>query len=176
MLILVSAFFFSCTLDYSQAGSAGELDQNVPNTIINNFRHVSVSGGSPSFRIEASEAKTYEKLAKTVMTDIYFEEFGKDLEIIRHGTGDSAVLYTDTENAEISGSIEFYSKEEKAWLWCEYLFWDEEQKTMTGSADDTVRIRTDEGTRISGRGFRGNMKTMTFTYDKNVEGSYESEE
>lgn len=174
-IIFTSFFICSCTLDYSRGSSSEELDKDIPNTVINNFKHIAVSGGAPSFRIEAAVAKTYDKQAKTVMTEIYFEEYGKDLEVVRFGKGDSAVLYTDTEDAEITGSIEFYSSEEEAWLWSEYLYWNEAEKTLTGKDHDTVRINTDEGTKISGKGFMGNMKTMTFSYNKNVEGSYESD-
>ncbi|MBN1648916.1 MAG: LPS export ABC transporter periplasmic protein LptC [Spirochaetales bacterium] len=173
--ILACALYASCTLDYSRTTPSDELKEEIPNTIISNFVHTSVSNGNPVFRIQASEARSFEKQSKTVLREVYFEEYDSQREVITHGTSDKAVLFTDTENAEISGNLEFYSSKNEAWLWGNYLYWDNGKKTLTSENDELVKIKTDDGTDIEGRGFHGDLRRQEFRYSTEVKGSYESE-
>ena len=171
-LLLISFFMLSCTLDYNEPGQDTSGGEDLPDSIIFGFEHTAVSGGNPNFKIEARKATNYGKKAMTIMSGVYFEEYDKQKNIITFGSGDSAVLDTETENAELFGSLEFYSKREEAWLWSNYLYWDNETKTLTGEKEGTVHIKTDDGTDISGKDFNGDMRRQEFTYGSDVKGTY----
>lgn len=159
-------------MDYSQSETSDEMEEQIPDTIISGFRHTSVSNGIPAFKITAQTAKTFTKQSKTVLFDVYFEEYNDVKEVITSGTGDQAILFTDSDDADLSGNLEFYSKKEGAWLWSENLYWDNANKTLSGNSNDVVKIKADDGIRIEGRGFRGNIRTQVFTYDSGVSGGY----
>jgi LPS export ABC transporter protein LptC len=174
--LIALATCMSCTLDYSQDKPSEELKEEIPNTVINNFVHTSVSEGAPVFRIRAREAKSFDNKAKTVLQDVYFEEYDTNRAIITHGSGDKAILYTDTENAEITGNIEFYSAKNEAWMWGDFLYWDNLGKSLRGNPNERVRIKTDDGTDINGLGFFGDLRRQEFSYSSGVKGTYDSED
>ena len=130
----------------------------------------------PSFRITAESAETYRKKKETILSGITFIEYDNEGKIITTGTADSAIFFTDTEDAELKGGLYFYSSNEKAKVYSEYLYWNNEERVLIGKPEDTVRLERDSGSIISGKEFIANFKINEFVFNKSVTGVFVTEE
>src|SRR5690554_3716608 len=101
IIALASLVFAGCSIDYESGTFSEDLAEEVPDTIIFSFTHTVVRGETPLFRITAERAESYEAKQETRLTDVSFREYAADGEVITEGTADSAVFFTDTENARI---------------------------------------------------------------------------
>ena len=86
------------------------------------------------------------------------------------------IFHTDTEDAEIIGSVFVYSIANEASVEAEKLYWDSRNRILKGDPEDRVRIIRDNGSEISGTGFTGDLKTLTFLFEKSVSGTFIDEE
>ncbi len=175
-LVLLTASFLiivaGCSLDYSSAYVTEDMSEEIPDSILYDFTHTSVKNGTPVFRLSAGTAYIYNKKKETRLSDILFQEYNGEGQIITEGTADDAVFFTESEDAEFWGNLLFYSLSEEASFETSYLYWDDEQKKLIGREDSDVRIRRDTGTEILGAGFEAEARTRTVTFSGPVSGTY----
>lgn len=160
----------SCSLDYGQAEVVDELSEEIPDTIVYEFTHTVVRDGRPILIVEASESQTFSRRDTQHLSGIAFRELDRSGDLITSGTADSAVYDTSTQNVEITGNVLFFSAEEEATLTADSLFWDDEARMLRAQPEDSVRVATEEGTNIEGRGFEVDMQFRTMTYERGVRG------
>lgn len=168
--------FGACSLDYDQVRVAEEISEDVPETIIYDFTHTVVRNGRRAFSIRADASQSFPDRNEQLMDGIYFVEFDTDEEVVTEGVADRAVLYTETENVEIYGSIEFYTKREESGLSADYLYWNNEDRVLTSDPDAPVTLERDDGSQVEGVGFRADMKYKTMSFDRDVSGVYVTED
>ena len=175
-LSLLSIGILSCSIDYSDAQIAEEMGENTPNSIIENFSYTSVDNGDILFRVYAEKAEDYSKKKETILNKVIFQEYNSSTEIVSEGTAEKGIIYTESDDAELTGSIIIYSANNESEITADYLYWDDSEKSLTGSDNGYVKMLRDSGTEISGTGFFGDLQTKTFTFKRNVNGIYYYEE
>jgi hypothetical protein len=106
---------------------------------------------------------------------VRFTEYGDSGDSLTEGEARRVVYFTDTENATLTGTIRVHSNSEKAEIVTESLAWENGPKRLTGSPDQTVTLRKEDGSFLSGRGFIGDFKNKTLRFTGSVQGIYVSE-
>lgn len=165
----------ACVFDYDKTMIADDLAEEIPNTIIKNFSQTMVRNNKPKYRIEAKEAGDFEKINETVFKNVNFKEFDRDGNVVTEGNAEKGKLFTETENVELWGNLDFFSYNEEASIKGDYLFWDNEESVLRGNGEDTVSIEKTSGSAITGKGFNADSKTKKITFSISVEGSWADE-
>jgi len=164
--------FAGCSFDYEQAEIAGTLSEGVPNSIVRSYTYVDIRPGQTSFQIYSLEAKMYHKDHRTTLDSVFFREIDEEGDVVTEGEADSAVIDTQTDNVEINGSIHFASTLYDMIIETEYLYWNNETRTLEGKAEGEVYIEKSDGTTIRGRGFSVNSPSRKIEFSSEVEGTY----
>lgn len=154
---------------------AEDLAEEVPDTILRDFSQVMVRDSVPTFFIEADESKSFGKRKETIFMGVHFQEYDKTGMIVTDGYAENAKMFSETENVELWGSLNFYSEREEASLEGEYLFWDNEASTLSGKAEDQINILKKSGSEITGRGFFADSRTKSIKFRSRVSGSWTNE-
>ncbi len=168
--MVLTFFVLSCSLDYRSEFESEKLKEQIPDTILINFKHIVVEDNKKIFQIEAKQAMIFNKNRETVLKDIHFMEFDKTGEIVTEGFADNARFHSDTENAEIWGSVYFYSAREGAGLTTDSLSWDKDSRVLKADPEDLVRIDKDDGSFIQGKGFMADMRRKSVLFMSQVWG------
>lgn len=161
-----------CSLDYKEAVAVEQEEENVPDTVAIGVVHKIHKDGRLSLQLEASRAESFDARNQTILTDAHFVEFNSKGETATEGSADRVVFHTDTENAEISGSVHVHSTIEKGDVTAESLAWENKTKILTAPAAETVRIVKDDGSSLSGSGFKGDFNKREVTFSGPVQGTY----
>jgi LPS export ABC transporter protein LptC len=177
--VLASLFFVfsACSLDYG-SDLAEDLGDGIPDTVVLDFSHTVVENGVPRFRLEAARGESYQSLKKMKLTDVRFTEYSASeaeksgVEIATEGHADSAVFYTDTESAELSGAVRFYSAADGVTVESGYLKWDGEARILESRAETVTSLSDDDGTKLSGSGFKADAARKSFSFDNRADGRY----
>lgn len=164
LVISFSVFLIGCSFDYEEGKIAEDLSETVPETVLIDFVQVRTVEGKPDYRVYGSRAEAFAQKKETVLTDVIFQDFNTEGEIETEGVADSIIFFTDTENAEMDGNLQFYNAEEEVEIRSGYLFWNDSEDTLTSRETERVTLIKENGTVISGTGFiaRGNEKTVDF--------------
>ncbi len=178
-----SLFFLSlfavaaCSFDYGEAKLKDSMEENIPNSILSNFEHTVVDKGQVIFRLNAKEASVFDSLKQTKLSGVSFAEYERNTgKALTSGRASSAIFFTNTESAELSGEILFYSKRNEAALEGGYLYWDNERKTLEGRRDRLISITKDDGSIIRGEGFTANARKRSFSFSGRATGSIQVED
>ncbi|RKX80246.1 MAG: LPS export ABC transporter periplasmic protein LptC [Spirochaetes bacterium] len=176
VILSLLRLLFSCSLDYEKAMLVEELSEEIPDTIIYNFTQTKVIDGNIRYRVYAARAENYEKRKQTVLTDVHFREYNEEGEVITEGRADQITFFTETENAQLSGNLDFYSALEEARISGEYLIWNNERKTLSSEKQDLIKIEKDSGSKVMGRGFEADFTQKSIFFSEEVAGEWVDEE
>lgn len=166
---------FSCSLDYSDAGLADTLAEEIPNMEIFGYNSIEIHNGSPTLKITAGEASFFNSREETRLKDVEFFNY-HDGDISSHGRTDWAVLNMKTSDASLQGSILVESAENDSSIQAETLQWTEGDKTLSSGRNDSVTVRDKKGSRLSGSGFSADVKHNTILFEKEISGEIVSED
>jgi LPS export ABC transporter protein LptC len=171
--VVCAAAIAGCSLDYG-AAMAEDLGDGVPDAVVYGFAHTVVEKGLPRFRIEAERGESYREQGKMKLTKVAFTEYAPDGigAVASEGNADSAVFYTDTESAELSGSVKLRSVRDGITVTSSYLKWDGEARTLESRADAVTSLQDDDGSRLSGSGFSVDAARRSFTFGNRATGSF----
>jgi LPS export ABC transporter protein LptC len=161
-----------CSLDYRAADTETADTRNVPDTSANDVVYRIMRDGRLSFQLEAERIDTYKSSKQTVLSKAHFTEFSEDGKLATDGRGDAVVFNTDSENAEITGSVSVYSASEEGDISAEALSWSKKEKLLTTDPKVRVIVRKDDGSYISGKGFVGDFRVKEMRFSGPVEGRY----
>ncbi len=165
-----------CSLNYEAAEIPEASAENIPDTVAVGLTHRIVKGSRLSFQMEAARAETYNNRKQTILTGAHFVEYDQNGGHATEGSADTVIYHTDTENAEISGSVTVHSAAQKGSISTESLTWENKEKRLTARPEELVVVRKDDGSYISGRGFIGDFRTKIVRFTGSVEGRYVYEE
>ncbi len=174
IIIIISFFLISCTHDYEESVFDEELSEETPNSIVVNFKEVVIKGGNPSYILEADRAETFNKKNSTVFTDLYFIEYNKTGKIATEGACVEAEYFNDTDNIEFKDKVILNAAEQGFFIEGEYLYWDNELKSLAGGENTSVKIGKDDGSSIEGTGFFTSAAERSFSYNGKTKGKYVS--
>jgi len=176
LLVLSLILTVSCSIDYDEAMVAEELSEELPDIIIYDFTQVQVKDGKPAYRIMGEEAKMYEKKQEHTISSLLFQEFNEEGEIITEGWADEVLFFTVSEDAELKGDLDFYSKTEEGSISAEYLYWQKENSVLKSNAEEPVTLREDSGSSITGTGFEADFDNKQIYFTGPTEGTWVEEE
>ncbi|HVP19443.1 MAG TPA: LPS export ABC transporter periplasmic protein LptC [Spirochaetia bacterium] len=171
---LAGAFlaFAGCSMDYRVTQAEEKTAEGVPDTVATGIVHKIYKNGHLSLVLEASRAETFNSQKKTVLSNARFEELDDKGAMATEGRAGTIVYHTDTENAEISGSVSVHSASEKAVVSARSLAWANKEKKLSAPPAETVVVKKDDGSFIQGTGFVGDFRIREITFSGRVEGNY----
>lgn len=172
ILAALLSFAAGCSLDYGAVTAEEKIAETIPDTVAIEVTHKVHQEGRLALSFEAGRVETYGALKKMVLSDVRFVEYGADRAQSTSGEARRVLYHTDTENAEISGSVRVRSEAEKAGIATESLAWENKRKKLTALPLARVVITKDDGSSITGRGFTGDFRTREVTFSGPVEGRY----
>ena len=161
-----------CSLDYRATEVEEKAGEGVPDTIAVGLVHKIHRNGHLSLVLEAARAETFNAQKRTILTDARFEERDADGATATEGKAGRIVYHTDTENAEISGSVSVRSASEKASVFAASLTWQNKDKRLSAPPAEQVVVRKEDGSFIQGLGFVGDFHARQVTFSGRVEGKY----
>lgn len=176
LFCFIYIFISGCSLDYSTAMIPEDLSEKVPETIFINFYKIRIKDGRVFNKIEAEKAENYTKKKHMVLENVKFTELDKTGEVVTQGRADKAVIYTETDDSDISGNIYFYSLTEETEIFAENLFWKDESRKLSAKPDDLVVVKKDDGSYIQGKGFRTDFRLREIVFTNGVVGKYMKED
>lgn len=166
----------SCSIDYDEALLAEDLSENIPNSVLYNVTHIEVKDGKPLYRIQAAEVASFDKKKEQHLSSVLFQEFNDSGEIITEGWADTVTYFTETEDAEMEGNLDFFSQEEEGGISAEYLYWIKESKNLKSKSENQVNIWEDTGSSITGTGFEADFSTKEIYFSGGTSGTVVDEE
>ncbi len=170
MAMAIALSLGSCSLA-GYGGESGDGGDEMPTAVFSDYAHTVVVRGKRNFELKATRAELYMTSKKTVLSGVIFSEYDPDTgELLSLGTSDSAVYFTDSKDAEFSGSVRLESKKQDAILEGEYLRWSDKDKRLEGRLDRTVTISRADGSRMSGAGFEADARRRAFSFRESAEG------
>lgn len=161
----------SCHLNYGGAQIAQKIEEGVPDLILTDFQHTSVRHDRKTFEISAGKSELFSQKKIQTLDSVDFREYDSEGKVITQGHADHAVLHTDTNDVELTGNIQFYSKSESAHITCTYLYWHDSDRRLTSKPDAIVSVRKDNGSTISGTGFEVDVARRVVTFSGPVQGT-----
>ncbi|MBN2531992.1 MAG: LPS export ABC transporter periplasmic protein LptC [Spirochaetales bacterium] len=171
-IISTILFISGCSLDYSSANLAEDLSEKVPETVFLNFSQTQVKDGKITNKIEAERAESYTKKKEMIMEYARFQELDENGDIQTEGKADRAVLYTETDDADLFGNVYFYSYTEKTSIYADTLYWKDRDEKLLGDPGAKVLVKKDDGSYIEGKGFSTDFKLREITFTNGVNGKY----
>jgi LPS export ABC transporter protein LptC len=165
-----------CSLNYDEASIEEQTSAGVPDTVANRIVYRVNKEGRLSLQMEAARAETYNSTNVTVLTNAHFVEFDSEGRNATEGSARKVIYHSDTENAEISGAVKVHSASEKGSVSAESLSWVNKEKRLSASPEESVLIRKDDGTFITGTGFTGDFRTRQVAFSGPIKGTYVWEE
>jgi LPS export ABC transporter protein LptC len=175
-LLLVLIMCAGCSFDYDEAKIAEDLSETVPETVLLDFIQVRMYKGQPEYRVYGKKAETYGKKKETILEDVLFHEFDDAGSVVTEGKADLVTHFSETDNAQMEGNLDFYSKDEEAGITADYLFWDDEKSTLQGKDEETITLRKDDGSELSGRGFIADISEKQVEFTSSVSGIWVDED
>ncbi len=165
IIVFMSLLLYSCSDEQSVSAALGE----VPDTVSDNFRQVTVSS-TGRVEISAGKVEHYSKSDTTVFMDAGMTEFNSSLEKTVEGSADRIVLTGDRDGFA-EGGIVLEDLAGDMRLEAEHLTWDNKQKLLVG--EGKVRIASGDGIEIIGEGFSADTARESYSFSKGVEGTLE---
>ena len=175
-IILVHLVLGACSLDYRAAQVEDDRAESVPETVLVDARLVIVRSRARRFRVSAARVEHYPEQQQQIFTNFTFEETDGVGAVLSAGSADSAVYFTNSDDIELSGNITFYSYQQEAGIYADWLRWDDEKRILSGTPDGLVRVERDGGSTISGLGFSADMRGSTVEFAEQVAGTLVTED
>lgn len=174
--VAIALALAGCSIDYKGASIEEPTSAGIPDTVARGLLHRIHKDGRLSLELEAARAETYNAKNTTILTDAHFVEFDEKGGAATEGRARTVVYHSDTENAEISGSVTVHSAVEKADVRAETLSWENKTKRLSAPPTEQVSIRKDDGSLLVGSGFKGDFRSREVTFTGAVRGTYVWEE
>jgi LPS export ABC transporter protein LptC len=165
-----------CSLDYKEAEMQESFAEGIPDTVLYGVTHRIVRKSHLAVSFEADKLESYTKKKLTLLTAIHFQEFSEAGDPVTEGRAESVTYHTETEDAELDGSVKVHSFKEKATVTTGSLAWANERKVLTADPTRTVVLEKEDGSYVTGSGFQGDFRTKIMSFSGPVVGRYVSED
>ena len=172
----VAVLCAGCKLDYKDADLAEEMNEQVPNSVLEDFSQVVVRDGKVSYIFSADHAELYDSTKLTYFDNIGFTEYKADGSTGTEGAAQRAVHDSKTDNIIFDGKIILNSTVQDFVVKSDYLEWNNEAKILKSLDDTEVSIEQGDGSVVKGRGFIADAKGKSFTLLEEASGRYIEDE
>lgn len=173
LLSTVVVAFTACTFDYGDGTVEADDTHELPQVEIHDVRMVIVRNNR--VELNASRIASYREEGVQRFNDILFREYGPDGELRLEGSADSGILYLDTEDVELQGTVQLFSRVEDGRIESEFLYWEDAARVLRGDDAGRVQLRRDDGTEIAGEGLYLDGRRNTIEFRGGVRGVYQAE-
>lgn len=171
LLMVAPLLFWGCTIDYNEQSDDVKKSDAIPDSVMRNFKLIQIKDNSPHTKVISSLTEIYNSQNRTVLHDVVFTEYNKSSsELATYGKADTIEYFNDTEDAKLSGNLNFISKKDEIEMTGEYLYWNKEEKRILSNSDSLIKIVNDDGSKIEGLGFSANLRNSTFAFEKDITG------
>ena len=172
----VAVLCAGCILDYKDADLAEEMNEQVPNSVLEDFSQVVVRDGKVSYIFSADHAELYDSTKLTYFDNIGFTEYKADGSTGTEGAAQRAIHDSKTDNIIFDGKIILKSTVQDFVVKSDYLEWNNEAKILKSLDDTEVSIEQGDGSVVKGRGFIADAKGKSFTLLEEASGRYIEDE
>jgi LPS export ABC transporter protein LptC len=161
-----------CSLSYEEARAVEAMAPEIPDTVMIGFTHTVVEEGRVWVRLSARRAEGYDQSKRMVLDEVSFQEFDRQGSLATEAAADRAVYHSESEDAEVTGSILIRSPQEKATLTAESLSWVKEGRRLSSGPGQGVRLAKEDGSFLEGRGFRADFRRRRLEFSEGASGGY----
>lgn len=178
-LVFVSAVVLLCTgckLDYKDADLAEDMDEEIPNSVLEDFSQVVVRDGSVSYTFSADHAELYDSKGLTYFDNIGFTEYKANGDTGTEGAAQHAIHDSKTDNIIFDGKIILNATAQDFVVKSDYLEWNNEEKILKSMDDTEVSIEQGDGSVVKGRGFVADAQGKSFVFLEEASGRYFEDE
>lgn len=155
---------------------AEEISREVPDLVLYGLAQTRVEYGKPRYTVFADKASSYGEKKELVLENILFREYNEEGEIITEGEAEELTFFTESEDAELWGGVDFYSSREEAALRGDRFFWDNEERTLRGGDETEVKLLREDGSSVRGKGFEVDFSNLSLRFSRSVAGVFIDEE
>jgi hypothetical protein len=175
-LVLCWISLFGCSFNYDESMVADEISREVPDLVLYGLAQTRVEYGKPRYTVFAEKASSYGEKKELVLEDILFREYNEEGEVITEGEAEELTFFTESEDAELAGSVDFYSSREEAALRGDRFYWNDEARTLRGGDETEVELLREDGSSVRGRGFMVDFSNLSLKFSQYVSGVFVDEE
>jgi len=165
----------SCSFDYEEAMVDEDLAEEAPESIMVEVSQTVVEEGKTIMTVEADSVEIYQGHKKTVARGLHFLEYDDDGSTLTEGWADEVVFHNETEDAEFTGNVYFYSKKEEISIRTDSLRWQSEIRYLETPPEAKVILKKDDGSFLEGIGLEADLRRMEIKLKSGVRGRYVSE-
>ena len=165
-----------CKLDYKDADLADEMNEQVPNSVLEDFSQVVVREGKVSYVFSADQAKLFDSTKLTYFDNIGFTEYKADGSTGTEGAAERAIHDSKTDNIIFDGKIILNATAQDFVVKSDYLEWNNDAKILKSLDDTEVSIEQGDGSVVKGRGFIADAQGKSFTFLEEASGRYFEDE
>jgi LPS export ABC transporter protein LptC len=165
-----------CKLDYKDADLAEEMNEQVPNSVLEDFSQVVVRDGKVSYTFSADHAELFDSTKLTYFDNIGFTEYKADGSTGTEGAAERAIHDSKTDNIIFDGKIILNATAQDFVVKSDYLEWNNEAKILKSLDDTEVSIEQGDGSVVKGRGFVADAKGKSFTFLEEASGRFIEDE
>lgn len=159
-----------CSFDY---GSSLSGEEETPDIIMNDVDYVRIRDGEPQVRFKAELAERYEESRIMELKNFSFEQFERrGGEVNAAGRAGEAHVELDSGNINLGGGVTLAVESEDVVIETGKLDWKDEERDLSGSESDEVRINRANGTSFSGWGFSANARSRAWGFSGGISGTY----
>lgn len=173
-LFIISLGIVSCSFDYQEGMVESETRTGIPQVEVLDVRMVIVRENR--VELTADRIATYPEEGIQEFSNMEFREYGPDGSVRIEGSATGGVLYLDTEDIELRGTVRIVSIGDDALLESEFLYWQNADRVLRSNGDETVLIEKGDGTRLEGGGLRMDGRRNVVEFKNGVAGVYYGEE
>ncbi len=177
--VIVSSMVILCTgckLDYKDADLAEDMDEQIPNSVLEDFSQVVIRDGSVSYTFSADHAELYDSKGLTYFDNIGFREYKADGETGTEGAAAHAIHDSKTDNIIFDGKIILNSTVQDFVVKSDYLEWNNDAKILKSLDDTVVSIEQGDGSKVEGKGFVADAQGKSFVFLEEASGRYYEDE
>ena len=174
-LLFVSSVVLLCTgckLDYKDADLVDEMNEQVPNSVLDDFSQVVVREGRVSYIFSADHAELFDSTKLTYFDNIGFTEYKADGSTGTEGAAVKAIHDSKTDNIIFDGKIILNATAQDFVVKSDYLEWNNDAKILKSMDDTEVSIEQGDGSMVKGRGFVADAQGKSFTFLEEASGRY----
>lgn len=168
-LPLTTGLLILLLLSCDGSGESGDSSTEIPDTVSENFRQVTISQEG-RVEILAARVETYGTSDRTVFHQVGMRELDSDGELTLEGGADMIEVRGDG-NGVAEGNIRISDLEGDSALEAESLEWNDGDRLLSGNGP--VTINSGDGLSLQGEGFVADTARERYTFSDGVEGTLE---
>jgi len=174
LFIICPLFFVFCSFDY---GNEEGSDNTLPDIVMENVEYVRVRSSDPQARFLAERVERYEERRIMELRNFSFEQFGNHGEDVNaYGRAGSAIVEIDSMDIRMDNQVRIEVDSEDIAIETRWLEWKDRPRTLTGGDFEQVNIFQENGTIITGTGFRADARRRSWEFTGNVSGTFIQED